>query len=40
MLWQASITSADDDVNIARFHPFSGYGFLYGTKQVGSYPKH
>ena len=23
----------DDDVNIARFHPDSGYGFVYGTKQ-------
>ncbi|GKY92713.1 hypothetical protein MPSEU_000241500 [Mayamaea pseudoterrestris] len=25
--------SADDDVNIARFHPKSGCGFVYGTKQ-------
>ena len=25
--------SADDDVNIARFHPDSGCGFVYGTKQ-------
>jgi hypothetical protein len=25
--------SGNDDVNIARFHPDSGYGFVYGTKQ-------
>jgi hypothetical protein len=25
--------SGHDDVNIARFHPDSGYGFVYGTKQ-------
>jgi hypothetical protein len=29
----SSMLSADDDVNIARFHPDSGYGFVYGTKQ-------
>jgi activator-of-BECN1-regulated-autophagy protein 1 len=28
-----TLTSADDDVNIARFHPESGHGFVYGTKQ-------
>lgn len=28
-----AIRSAEDDVNIARFHPFPGHGFLYGTKQ-------
>ena len=28
-----TMLSADDDVNIARFHPESGYGFVYGTKQ-------
>jgi len=28
-----TMTSGDDDVNIARFHPESGYGFVYGTKQ-------
>ncbi len=26
-------TRVDEDVNIARFHPFSAQGFLYGTKQ-------
>eukprot|EP00978_Attheya_sp_CCMP212_P009490 scaffold22452_cov54-Attheya_sp.AAC.2 len=29
----SSMLSADDDVNIARFHPDSGHGFVYGTKQ-------
>ena len=29
----STMLSADDDVNIARFHPDSGYGFVYGTKQ-------
>ena len=29
----SSLTSVDDDVNIARFHPESGHGFVYGTKQ-------
>ena len=29
----STLTSADDDVNIARFHPESGHGFVYGTKQ-------
>lgn len=29
----ASMLSRDDDVNIARFHPQSGVGFVYGTKQ-------
>ena len=28
-----TLTCADDDVNIARFHPKSGHGFVYGTKQ-------
>lgn len=28
-----TLTCADDDVNIARFHPSSGHGFVYGTKQ-------
>ena len=27
------LSSDDDDVNIARFHPHSGHGFVYGTKQ-------
>jgi hypothetical protein len=30
----ATLTSTRDDVNIARFHPCSGQGFVYGTKQV------
>lgn len=29
----ASMLSKNDDVNIARFHPHSGVGFVYGTKQ-------
>mmetsp|Transcript_12466 Transcript_12466/g.17938 ORF Transcript_12466/g.17938 Transcript_12466/m.17938 type:complete len:726 (+) Transcript_12466:168-2345(+) len=29
----ATLTSTRDDVNIARFHPISGHGFVYGTKQ-------
>ncbi|KAG7341737.1 WD40 repeat-containing protein [Nitzschia inconspicua] len=29
----STMLSGDDDVNIARFHPHSGYGFVYGTKQ-------
>jgi hypothetical protein len=29
----STMLSADDDVNIARFHPHSGMGFCYGTKQ-------
>jgi WD40 repeat protein len=29
----STLTSVDDDVNIARFHPESGHGFVYGTKQ-------
>lgn len=29
----STMLSGDDDVNIARFHPSSGYGFVYGTKQ-------
>lgn len=29
----STMLSGDDDVNIARFHPNSGYGFVYGTKQ-------
>jgi len=29
----ATMLSSDDDVNIARFHPQSGQGFVYGTKQ-------
>ena len=28
-----TLTCEDDDVNIARFHPESGHGFVYGTKQ-------
>ena len=28
-----SLMSLSDDVNIARFHPDSGHGFVYGTKQ-------
>ena len=28
-----TLMSPDDDVNIARFHPESGHGFVYGTKQ-------
>jgi len=33
MSHMSTMLSADDDVNIARFHPDSGYGFVYGTKQ-------
>ena len=33
MLNVATLTSTRDDVNIARFHPVSGQGFVYGTKQ-------
>lgn len=29
----STMLSGDDDVNIARFHPHSGYGYVYGTKQ-------
>jgi hypothetical protein len=29
----STMLSADDDVNIARFHPDSGNSFVYGTKQ-------
>ena len=29
----STMLSGDDDVNISRFHPDSGYGFVYGTKQ-------
>ena len=29
----STMMSLDDDVNIARFHPHSGHGFVYGTKQ-------
>jgi activator-of-BECN1-regulated-autophagy protein 1 len=29
----STMLSGDDDVNIARFHPDVGYGFVYGTKQ-------
>jgi hypothetical protein len=29
----STMVSADDDVNIARFHPESGNSFVYGTKQ-------
>lgn len=29
----ATLLSDDDDVNIARFHPDSGHGFVYGSKQ-------
>jgi activator-of-BECN1-regulated-autophagy protein 1 len=29
----STLLSGDDDVNIARFHPDSGHGFVYGTKQ-------
>jgi hypothetical protein len=29
----STMLSGDDDVNIARFHPDSAYGFVYGTKQ-------
>jgi len=29
----ATMLSENDDVNIARFHPHSGVGFVYGTKQ-------
>lgn len=28
-----TVLSTEDDVNIARFHPESGEGFVYGTKQ-------
>jgi len=28
-----TLLSPDDDVNIARFHPETGHGFVYGTKQ-------
>ena len=28
-----TMLSGDDNVNIARFHPESGHGFVYGTKQ-------
>ena len=33
MVHVSTLTSIEDDVNIARFHPESGYGFVYGTKQ-------
>ena len=33
MLHVSTLTSIEDDVNIARFHPESGHGFVYGTKQ-------
>lgn len=29
----STMLSGEDDVNIARFHPDPGYGFVYGTKQ-------
>lgn len=29
----STMMSGDDDVNIARFHPEVGHGFVYGTKQ-------
>lgn len=29
----ATMLSKNDDVNISRFHPHSGVGFVYGTKQ-------
>jgi len=29
----STMLSRDDDVNIARFHPDPGHGFVYGTKQ-------
>ena len=29
----STMLSGDDDVNIARFHPHSGHGYVYGTKQ-------
>lgn len=29
----STMLSENDDVNIARFHPHSGVGFVYGTKQ-------
>lgn len=29
----STMLSGEDDVNIARFHPDSGHGFVYGTKQ-------
>ncbi|KAL7579106.1 hypothetical protein ACA910_019137 [Epithemia clementina (nom. ined.)] len=29
----STMLSKEDDVNIARFHPDSGHGFVYGTKQ-------
>lgn len=29
----ATLLSDEDDVNIARFHPDNGHGFVYGTKQ-------
>ena len=28
-----TMLSGEDDVNIARFHPESAHGFVYGTKQ-------
>lgn len=33
MVHVSTLTSIEDDVNIARFHPESGHGFVYGTKQ-------
>ena len=33
MRHMVSLMSLHDDVNIARFHPDSGHGFVYGTKQ-------
>jgi activator-of-BECN1-regulated-autophagy protein 1 len=33
LLHVTTLRSTEDDVNIARFHPESGYGFVYGTKQ-------
>jgi activator-of-BECN1-regulated-autophagy protein 1 len=29
----STMLSENDDVNISRFHPHSGVGFVYGTKQ-------
>ncbi|CAN0248292.1 unnamed protein product, partial [Phaeothamnion confervicola] len=28
-----TVQSVQDDVNVARFHPEPGFGFMYGTKQ-------
>lgn len=33
------LPSADDEVNVACFHPFAGGGLAYGTKVCFSFPR-